>query len=133
MTIYAFWNNKGGTGKTSLCFQSICFYANAHPDERVLAIDVCPQANLSELFLGGLANNGSSALLARQGETVRATIGGYFQLRLPSPYSPPSINPQDFITDPSDYNRDIPKNVDLICGDPLLELQANAISTLANN
>jgi cellulose biosynthesis protein BcsQ len=133
MTTYAFWNNKGGTGKTSLCFQSICFYANAHPGERVLAIDVCPQANLSELFLGGLANNGSSRLLARQGETVRATIGGYFQLRLPSPYSPSSINPQDFITDPSEYNGDIPKNVNLICGDPLLELQANAISTLANN
>jgi cellulose biosynthesis protein BcsQ len=133
MTTYAFWNNKGGTGKTSLCFQSICFYANAHPEKRVLAIDVCPQANLSELFLGGLANEGSTRLLARQGETVRATIGGYFQLRLPSPYAPPSINPHDFITDPSEYNGDIPKNIKLICGDPLLELQANAISTLANN
>lgn len=133
MTTYAFWNNKGGTGKTSLCFQSICFYAHAHPDERVLAIDVCPQANLSELFLGGLANDGSAALLARQGETVRATIGGYFQMRLPSPYSPPTITPQDFITQPTNYNSEIPKNVDLICGDPLLELQSNAISTLANN
>jgi cellulose biosynthesis protein BcsQ len=134
MTTYAFWNNKGGTGKTSLCFQSICFFANAHPEKRVLAIDVCPQANLSELFLGGLANNGSGRLLARQGETVRATIGGYFQLRLPSPYAPPpSINPQDFITAPAEYNGDIPTNINLICGDPLLELQANAISTLANN
>lgn len=133
MTVYAFWNNKGGTGKTSLCFQSICFYANSHPDERVLAIDVCPQANLSELFLGGLADEGSTRLLARQGETVRATIGGYFQLRLPAPYSPPIANAQDFITTPSEYNSDIPTNVDLICGDPLLELQSNAISTLANN
>ena len=24
---YAFWNNKGGTGKTSLCFQTITEYA----------------------------------------------------------------------------------------------------------
>ncbi|GIG29027.1 ParA family protein [Cellulomonas marina] len=133
MTTYAFWNNKGGTGKTSLCFQSICFYANNHPDERVLAIDVCPQANLSELFLGGLANDGSTRLLQRQGETVRATIGGYFQLRLPAPYSPPALNAQDFITTPASFNADIPTNVDLICGDPLLELQSNAISTLANN
>ncbi|WP_353708380.1 ParA family protein [Cellulosimicrobium sp. ES-005] len=133
MTTYAYWNNKGGTGKTSLCFQSICFYAHSHPGERVLAIDVCPQANLSELFLGGLANEGSTRLLARQGETVRATIGGYFQLRLPAPYSPPSINAHDFITTPADFNPDIPTNVDLICGDPLLELQSNAISTLANN
>lgn len=88
MTIYGFWNNKGGTGKTSLCFQSTCFYANSHPDERILAIDVCPQANLSELFLGGLLYNGSQKLLACQGGTVRATIGGYFQARLPSPYQP---------------------------------------------
>ncbi len=133
MTTYAFWNNKGGTGKTSLCFQSICFYAHSHPDERVLAIDVCPQANLSELFLGGLANGGSDQLLARQGENIRATIGGYFQMRLPAPYSPPAFAPHDFITTPAEYNNDVPENVDLICGDPLLELQSNAISTLANN
>lgn len=133
MTKYAFWNNKGGTGKTSLCFQTVCAYANSHPERRILVVDVCPQANLSELFLGGLAGGGSATLLKRQGETVRATIGGYFQTRLPSPYSPSTITPQDFITHPVDYNSDIPKNIDLICGDPLLELQSNAISTLANN
>ncbi|GAA5176918.1 AAA family ATPase [Rugosimonospora acidiphila] len=134
MTVYAFWNNKGGTGKTSLCFQSICFYARHHPNERILAIDVCPQANLSELFLGGLANDGSGKLLERQGTMPRATVGGYFQTRLPSPYSPPaSLSAADFITKPHDYNPAVPANVDLICGDPLLELQANAISTLANN
>jgi cellulose biosynthesis protein BcsQ len=130
--IYGFWNNKGGTGKTSLCFQSVCFYANDHPDEKVLVIDVCPQANLSELLLGGLTNDGSKNLLLRQGEFPRATIGGYFQERLPSPYSAPSFDPHDFITRPGHYNGAIPENVDLICGDPLLELQSNAISTLAN-
>jgi len=51
MEKYAFWNNKGGTGKTSLAFQVICSYAMSHPDKKVLAIDVCPQANLSELLL----------------------------------------------------------------------------------
>lgn len=54
MTIYGFWNNKGGTGKTSLCFQAVCFYAHDYPDKRILAMDLCPQANLSEIFLGGL-------------------------------------------------------------------------------
>lgn len=130
--IYGYWNNKGGTGKTSLCFQSICFYANAHPEERILALDVCPQANLSELLLGGLTNSGSYNLLARQGEIPRATIGGYFQERLPSPYSAPAFSPAEFITKPYDYNDTIPENIDLVCGDPLLELQSNAISTLAN-
>ena len=132
MRKYAFWNNKGGTGKTSLAFQAICRYAHQHKQQRVLAVDMCPQANLSELFLGGLTNSGSSNLLQRQGLVPRCTVGGYFQMRLPSPYAPPSFNSRDFITTPSQYNSNIPKNVDLLCGDPLLELQANALNTLAN-
>lgn len=128
-----FWNNKGGTGKTSLAFQVICEYSHEHPDKRVLAIDVCPQANLSELLLGGLNQGGSDNLLKRQAIPPRATIGGYFQMRLPSPYNPPAFIAEDYITKPSEYNSYIPCNVDLLCGDPLLELQANAISTLANN
>jgi cellulose biosynthesis protein BcsQ len=79
-----------------------------------------------------LTNNGSHNLLARQGKIPRATIGGYFQLRLPSPYSPPLFSPADFITRPASYNSAIPDNVDLVCGDPLLELQSTPVSTLAN-
>lgn len=132
-TKYAFWNNKGGTGKTSLCFQSLTFYANQHPDKRVLAIDVCPQANLSELLFGGLSGKGSDTLLARQNEPTRRTIGGYFELRMPNPYTAPSIDPYAYISQPADYNPLIPDNIDLIAGDPILELQSNAVSTLANN
>lgn len=130
---YAYWNNKGGTGKTSLAFQSIVGYAEKHPKKRVLAIDMCPQANLSELMLGGLNNRGSEKLLERQGQTPRCSVGGYFQLRLPSPYTPPVFNAHDFITTPNQYNSALPANIDLVCGDPLLELQANAVNTLANN
>lgn len=128
-----FWNNKGGTGKTSLAFQTICEYALQNTSKRILVIDVCPQSNLSELFLGGLNQGGSKVLLMRQGENPRATIGGYFQLRLPSPYSVPTFNAKDFLTKPNTYNSYIPENIDLLCGDALLELQSNAISTLANN
>lgn len=129
---YAFWNNNGGTGKTSLAFQSICRYAELHPDEKIIAIDVCPQANLSELLLGGLSNKGSDKLLQRQGMVPRCSLGGYFQLRLPSPYTPPVFSASDFISTPSNQNPAIPTNIDLVCGDPLLELQANAVNTLAN-
>ena len=129
---YAFWNNKGGTGKTSLAFQSICRYAEKHPKKRILTIDICPQANLSELMLGGLNNKGSDKLLGRHGLVPRCSLGGYFQLRLPSPYAPPTFNAHDFITKPNTYNLAIPPNIDLVCGDPLLELQANAVNTLAN-
>nr|QJS06346.1 ATPase [Cryobacterium sp.] len=132
MAVYGFWNNKGGTGKTSLCFQSLTTYAQQHPNEKILAIDVCPQANLSELLLGGLTNGGSAKLLALQGEATRRTIGGYFEQRLPSPFSPPTILPDAYISKPNDYNPQVPTNIDLIAGDPLLELQSTAMSTLAN-
>lgn len=129
---YAFWNNKGGTGKTSLAFQSVTRYAEKHPQKKVLAIDICPQANLSELLLGGLDNKGSDKLLSLHGQLPRCSLGGYFQLRLPSPYAPPTFDAHDFITNPNKYNRVIANNIDLVCGDPLLELQANAVNTLAN-
>lgn len=129
---YAFWNNKGGTGKTSLIFQTIARYAEKYPKKNILAIDICPQANLSELMLGGLNFHGSAKLLERQAQIPRCSLGGYFQLRLPSPYSKPQFNSQDFITNPNTYNPGIPANIDLVCGDPLLELQSNAVNTLAN-
>lgn len=132
MLKYAFWNNKGGTGKTSLNFQAIVAYARQHPNKKILAMDLCPQANLSELMLGGLVGNGSQKLLQVQGQTPRATVGGYFQLRLPLPYAAPTFSPNDFIVHPNSFNSDMPANVDLLPGDPLLELQATAVSTLAN-
>ncbi len=132
MLTYAIWNNKGGTGKTSLTFQVVCRYAQKHPKSRILVVDMCPQANLSELMLGGLSNSGSQRLLERQGLTPRCSIGGYFDARLPAPFAPPKIDASSYITKPSEYNAAIPTNIDLVCGDPLLELQAIAMNTLAN-
>jgi cellulose biosynthesis protein BcsQ len=131
-TKYAFWNNKGGTGKTSLNFQCILSYAKKHPGKSVLAMDLCPQANLSELLLGGLVGSGSNHLLQIQGQTPRASVGGYFQMRLPLPYTAPNFDPSDYIVSPLSFNHSIPSNVSLLAGDPLLELQATAVSTLAN-
>ena len=133
MKKYAFWNNKGGTGKTSLAFQTMTMYAEQNEDRKILAVDLCPQANFSELLLGGLLGKGSANLLNLQQETPRKSIGGYFQQRLPSPYSmPDSINVSDFVSIPSKYNDSIPSNIALLAGDALVELQANSISTLAN-
>ncbi|MEO2217662.1 ParA family protein [Chromobacterium vaccinii] len=132
MITYSIWNNKGGTGKTSLTFQAVTRYAEKNPHKRLLVIDVCPQANLSELLLGGQQNGGSQNLLARQGLMPRCSIGGYFDARLPAPFSPPNFNAADYITKPNIYNQSVSQNIDLICGDPLLELQAIAMNTLAN-
>lgn len=132
MKKYSFWNNKGGTGKTSLAFQAVTMFSESKPKEKILVIDLCPQANLSELLLGGLIGCGSKNLNKIHSKTVRCSIGGYFQERLPSPYSMPKIEPHDFISKPYRFNNKISKNIDLIAGDALVELQSNAITTLAN-
>lgn len=129
--VYAFWNNKGGTGKTSLSFQAISRYAEEKPDEKILVIDLCPQANLSELFLGGLLGKGSTNLIGLYG-SHRKSVGGYFQDRLPAPFTPPEIDVYSYLVQPSKYNSAIQKNIFLMAGDPVVELQTNAIATLAN-
>jgi cellulose biosynthesis protein BcsQ len=132
MIKYSFWNNKGGTGKTSLAFQSISIFAELHPDKKILVVDLCPQANLSELLLGGLTGSGSHNLNALHSNTPRRSIGGYFQDRLPSPFLMPTLTVANYISKPHSYNENIPANIDLVAGDALVELQSNAISTLAN-
>ncbi len=132
MITYSIWNNKGGTGKTSLTFQLIMRFAEKNPTKKILVVDMCPQANISEMLLGGQENNGSKNLLANQGKTPRSSIGGYFDLRLRAPYVPPDFEAKDYVSDPHISNKEVPVNIDLICGDPLLELQAIAMNTLAN-
>lgn len=132
MRIAGFWNNKGGTGKTSLAFQATCAFAQQNPNMRILVLDVCPQANLSELLLGGQEKGGGNALLALHGQAGRRSIGGYFQSRLPKPYDKTDLHPRSYISVPHESNDSIPENISLLAGDPLLELQANAVSTLAN-
>ena len=128
---YTFWNNKGGTGKSSLAFQTITEYAILHPNKRILTIDLCPQANLSELFMGGLLGNGSTNLNNLTSPTSVRTIGGYFQDRFSNPYNSPVINPTNYISNPSFVNAQIPANIDLIAGDRIVELQSNSISALS--
>lgn len=128
---YTFWNNKGGTGKTSLCFQTISEYAISNPTKKILCVDLCPQANLTELMLGGLLNNGSNRLNDLWNESHRRSIGGYFQIRLSTPYNIPPIDINNYIAKVSDYNTNIPNNLDIIAGDRIIELQANSISALS--
>lgn len=128
---YTFWNNKGGTGKTSLCFQTIAEYAISNPEKKILCVDLCPQANLTELMLGGLLNNGSERLTTLWDEPHRRSIGGYFQVRLSTPYNIPEIDINNYIAKVNDYNRNIPANLDIIAGDRIIELQANSISALS--
>jgi chromosome partitioning protein len=49
MKTIAFFNNKGGVGKTSLVYHLAWMFADR--GKRVLAVDLDPQANLSSMFL----------------------------------------------------------------------------------
>lgn len=74
---YSIWNNKGGVGKTFLCFIVAAEYAEQHPERQVVVVDMCPQANVSEIMLGG---NGAGAdeLDKLLGASPRMSVGGYF-------------------------------------------------------
>lgn len=125
---YAVWNNKGGVGKTFVTFVMASEYARAHSDNTVVVIDMCPQANVSEILLGG---NGSGAkhlsnLLAK---SPRQTIGGYFDQRIASPHGKTGTE-TSFLTSAHTHNANLPKNLFLVAGDPSLELQAQAITRL---
>lgn len=74
---------------------------------------------------------GSANLLGLLGQNPRQSIGGYFQERLPSPYSMRSLKSIYFCC-PQMFNVNVPSNIELLAGDPPLELQSNAIATLAN-
>lgn len=125
MTSYAFWNNKGGVGKSFLCFAAAAEYAHNHPESDVYVIDLCPQANVSEILLGGNPNS-PKAMNTLLGKSPRATIAGYLEARLNSPFKTLSdVNP--YISAPKQFNAEVPDNLYLICGDNLLEIIAEAI------
>lgn len=48
---YGLWTNKGGVGKTTLAFHLSSLYAELNPEKRVVLVDMCPQANLSNTVL----------------------------------------------------------------------------------
>lgn len=125
MSAYAFWNNKGGVGKSFLCFVAACEYAHQYPDSDVYVLDLCPQANVSETLLGGFPKGGvaMAKLLASK---PRASIAGYLDARLSSPFKRLE-DVSAYVCRPSQFNAAIPKNLSLVCGDNLLEIQAEAI------
>lgn len=125
MKSYALWNNKGGVGKSFLCFVAACQYAASFPEADVYVIDLCPQGNVSETLLGGF-NLDDSPIRKLISRAPRATIAGYLEARLNSPFQMiDDVAP--YITKPVEFNNDIPENLSLICGDSLLELLSEAI------
>ena len=93
---------------------------------------MCPQANVSEIFLGG-NGNGTEVLADILGQSggKRQTVGGYFDSRIVQPHAKTG-NETNFSIHPCDFNPNIPNNLYLVVGDPSLEVQAEAINQIAN-
>jgi chromosome partitioning protein len=125
MATYAIWNNKGGVGKSYLTFQIASEYARTHSEQKVLVIDLCPQANASGMLLGGMAV-GEQRLDLLSSRTPRQTISGYIEERISSPYVNPKTGAM-FVINVADHNARAPKNLYLVTGDEQLEIQASRV------
>ena len=128
---YAIWNNKGGVGKSFLTFVFASEYAATHPEKVVYVIDMCPQANVSEILLGGNGNGATELKKLLKNGPARQTIGGYFDSRLEQPHQRTGLE-ANFPVQVHGLNNRIPENLYLIAGDPALEVQAEAINQIAN-
>ena len=59
----------------------------------------------------------------------RKTVGGYFDERIDSPHNLTGTE-NEYLQNVSEYNKNIPHNLFLVCGDPSLEIQAQVINQI---
>ncbi|MBV6851482.1 ParA family protein [Xanthomonas euvesicatoria] len=129
--IFAFYNNKGGVGKTTLCQNAACLYAEKHPDELVLVMDLCPQANVSQFLLGG-GHKGYAANQRLQTHSSRKNIVGFMDWLLAGNSGFTSL-PSSYMTTPGTINPFVPQNLRLIAGDSFLESLTLALNFATMN
>ena len=127
---YGIWNNKGGVGKSTITFHVAARYAEKHPEQNVLVIDLCPQSNVSMMLLGG-GNKGESAVLEYCTMAIPRTVVGYLSNVLAGGPGAPLPNPIDYVVQAQTRNSNLTPNLFLLCGDGNLEPMAPAISGAA--
>jgi cellulose biosynthesis protein BcsQ len=129
MKSFVVWNNKGGVGKSTIVFNISSRYAQLHPEQNVLVVDLCPQANSTMMLLGG-GVSGEENLIKLQADSN--TIVGYIQNRIQSLSAGITSGANTYHLRVNEYNDNLPKNLWLISGDGNLELVAPAINYYAN-
>ncbi|MBP6748067.1 MAG: ParA family protein [Xanthomonadaceae bacterium] len=125
-TIYAFYNNKGGVGKTTLCQNAACLYAEKNPKKQVLVIDLCPQANVSQFMLGG-GHRGYEANQQLQVTSSRKNIVGFVDFLLKGGSGFSSLR-RSYSVKVSEHNENVTENLYLIAGDSFLESLSLALN-----
>lgn len=127
MDVYSFYNNKGGVGKTTLCCNLASYYAETHKDKKVLVIDMCPQANASQFFLGG-GRIGYDTNQKIQRTAGRKNIVGFVDWLLKGNSSFSTKPRTGYSINVKGYNKNIPSNLYLIAGDSFLESLSLALN-----
>ena len=126
---YMIWNNKGGVGKTFSTFLLATGYARAHPEKRVVAIDLCPQANLSEMMLGG---NGTGEENLDKVYDNERTITWYIKSRYEGSRASKTGTEATFFIPVKNYNKAMPENLYLLPGDTDLDIGGEIIQYLGS-
>lgn len=128
-------NNKGGVGKTTLAFHCVMEYAADHPDQVVIVIDVCPQANISQTLLNDADSIGHGAKKWRRlreatlpGAGTARTIAGYLNLRLVHHFIDDKVA-ANFLIHVKEHNKNAPNNIYLLLGDPAIEYLSSNLYT----
>jgi len=127
---YCIWNNKGGVGKTFLTYCLSTTYAARHPQKKVVVVDMCPQANVSEMILGG--NGLGEDNLNTCFENSR-TIASYIKKRHTGGGIGKIGTETTYFVQAKDYNKNIPENLFLLPGDIDLDICAAIINHMASS
>jgi len=125
---YCIWNNKGGVGKTFLTYCLSTTYAARHPQKKVVVVDMCPQANVSEMILGG--NGPGEERLNTCYENSR-TIACYIKSRNAKSRFEKIGTELTYFVRAKDFNNNIPENLYLLPGDFDLDICASIIEHMA--
>lgn len=125
---YVIWNNKGGVGKSTISFHIASVYAEKNPDRDVVVIDMCPQANVSMMLMGGgkIGENNLQTLIS--GSTPQTVVGYITDSII-------GLNVDDlskYVINISSKNSYLPNNMYLLSGDGNLELIAPLLSERAD-
>ena len=124
---YVMWNNKGGVGKSTITFHIASVYAEKNPEEDVIVIDMCPQANVSMMLMGG-GRKSEEKLQKLITKNIPQTIVGYITDTITDDLNDLS----KYITKLNQHNDKLPNNLYLLSGDGNLELIAPLLSERAD-
>ena len=123
--MYLIWNNKGGVGKTFLTYLSTEYAYN------VVVVDMCPQANVSEILLGG---NGKGQEKLDEFFSKDLTIASYIKRRFSEGDSfLKDSKIGDYFIKVKEHNNQLPDNLYLLSGDNELDICSGIINYLSTS